>query len=75
MTLTLTRSGAFTPAKHLGEKLRGADSDPQTDEMRRVLVAVFADVGGIVEQDDNHTLSVTNTTFVALCRRHDLDAT
>ncbi|MDS0475680.1 type II toxin-antitoxin system VapC family toxin [Natrinema sp. 1APR25-10V2] len=73
VTLTLKRSGSFAPAQHLGEKLRGIESYPQTYEMLRVSAAVFADAVDIFDQYDDHALSFTDATSVALCRRHDLD--
>ncbi len=72
--LTLMRSNNFSPAKHLGEKLRGAGSYPQVYEMLWVSAAVFADAIEIFEQYDGQALSVTDATTVALCHRHNLDA-
>lgn len=74
VTLTLSRSGSFTPAKRLGEKLRGAGTYPKAYELLPVSAAVFADAVDIFEQYDDHALSFTDATTVALCRRHDLDA-
>lgn len=73
VTLTLMRGGSFPPAKHLGEKLRGAAAYPQVYELLRVSAAVFADAVEIFEQYDDQALSFTDATTVALCRRHDLD--
>jgi uncharacterized protein len=74
VTLTLMRGGSFVPAKHLGEKLRGAEGYPRVYELCRVSTAVFDDAVEIFEQYDDQALSFTDATTVALCRRHDLDA-
>ncbi len=74
VTLTLMRSDAFSPAKRLGEKLRGGASYPQVYELLRVSAAVFADAIEVFEQYDDQALSFTDATTVALCHRHDLDA-
>ena len=73
VTLTLMRSGSFTPAKELGSKLRGVDPYPSTYEILRVSAAVFADAVDVFEQYDDQELSFTDATTVALCRRHDID--
>jgi predicted nucleic acid-binding protein len=70
----LTRGGSFPAAKRLGQRLRGADSFPQTYEMLRVTAAVFADAVDILERYDDQQLSFTDATSIALCRRHDVDA-
>ncbi|MFP8953877.1 type II toxin-antitoxin system VapC family toxin [Natrialbaceae archaeon A-arb3/5] len=74
VTLTLKRSGTFTPAKQLGEKLRGVEPYPSIYEMSRVSAAAFADAVDIFEQYDDQALSFTDATTVALCRRHDIDS-
>lgn len=73
VTLTLTRSGSFTPAKHLGDKLRGVEPYPGVYELLHVSTAVFTDAVEIFEQYDDQALSFTDATTVALSRRHDLD--
>lgn len=72
-TLTLTR-GSFEPAKRLGERLRGAESFPQTYEMLSVSAAVFADAVDVFETYDDQHLSFTDATTIALCDRHAIDA-
>ncbi|MUV59427.1 type II toxin-antitoxin system VapC family toxin [Halobacterium sp. CBA1126] len=73
VTLTLARSGSFGPAKRLGERLRGVDPYPEAYELRRVSSAVFDDAVEAFERDDDHGLSFTDATTVALCERHDID--
>lgn len=73
MTLTLTRGG-FEPAKRLGERLRGANSFPQTYEMLSVSAAAFADAVDVFEAYDDQRLSFTDATTIALCDRHAIDA-
>ena len=74
VTLTLTRGGSFTPARRLGEKIRGVDPYPSAYELLRVSEAVFNDAVDVFERYDDQTLSFTDATTVALCRRHDIDA-
>jgi len=73
VTLTLTR-GSFEPAKRLGQRLRGVDPYPAVYEMLSVSSAVFVDAVETFERYDDQTLSFTDTTTVALCERHSLDA-
>jgi predicted nucleic acid-binding protein len=72
VTLTLTRGG-FEPARQLGERLRGIDPYPNAYELLRVSGAVFADAVEVFERYDDQSLSFTDATTVALCRRHDID--
>jgi predicted nucleic acid-binding protein len=72
VTLTPARSD-FTPAKRLGERLRGVDPYPPVYEMFTVSDAVFEDAVEISERYDDQTLSFTDATTVALCDRHTLD--
>ena len=74
VTLTLKRGQSFTPAKELGDKLRGADPYPQAYEMLRVSAAVFADAVDIFEQYDDQALSFTDATSIALYQRHGVDS-
>lgn len=74
VTLTLKRGGSFTPARQLGEKIRGADPYPKAFELLRVSAAVFDDAVTVFERYDDQALSFTDATTVALCRRHDIDA-
>ncbi|MFW5917262.1 MAG: type II toxin-antitoxin system VapC family toxin [Halorubrum sp.] len=74
VTLTLKRGGAFTPARQLGEKIRGCDPYPETYELLRVSGAIFDDAVSLFEKYDDQALSFTDATTAALCRRHDIDA-
>ncbi|WP_096389016.1 type II toxin-antitoxin system VapC family toxin [Halopenitus persicus] len=74
VTLTLKRGGSFTPAKHLGAKLRGAESYPDVYDVLHVSRAVFEDAVDVFERYDDRALSFTDATTIALCRRHDIDA-
>jgi len=72
VTLTRRRSRSVAPAKQIGDKLRGVEPYPKAYEMIRVSTAVFADAVSIFEQYDDQTLSFTDVTSVALCRRHNI---
>ena len=74
MTLTLTRGGAFVPAKRLGEKLRGVESYPDVYDLCSVSTAVFDDAVEVFERYDDQALSFTDATTVAFCRRRGIDA-
>jgi predicted nucleic acid-binding protein len=73
VTLTLTRSGSFSAAKRIGERLRGVGPYPKTYELLRVSSVVFSDAVDVFEQYDDQGLSFTDATTVALCERHGLD--
>ena len=73
VALTLTRADSFSPAKRIGERLRGAGSYPEVYEMLRVSAAVFTDAVDVFERYTDQRSSFTDATSVALCRRHEID--
>jgi predicted nucleic acid-binding protein len=73
VTLTLARGGSFGPAKRIGERLRGDGTYPAVYEFLRVSSTVFDDAVDVFEQYDDHELSFTDATTVALCERHGID--
>ena len=73
ITLTRVRTNSHAAAERLGERLRGVDSYPQLYEMLRVSAAAFADAVDTFEKYDDQSLSFTDATTVALCRRHGID--
>jgi predicted nucleic acid-binding protein len=74
VTLTLARAGSFGPAKRMGERLRGAGTYPRVYELLRVSSAVFDAAVETFERYDEHGLSFTDATTVALCERRGIDA-
>ncbi|MFC6952760.1 type II toxin-antitoxin system VapC family toxin [Halorubellus litoreus] len=74
VTLTLARGGSFGPAKRLGERIRGADTYPRVYELLRVSGTVFNAAIETFERYDDHGLSFTDATTVALCERRGIDA-
>lgn len=73
ITLTRRRSGSFTAARTLGNRVRGIDSFPSVYELLHVSPAVFADAIEIFERYDDQSLSFTDATTIALLERHDVD--
>lgn len=73
VTLALRRCQSFSAADSLEKRLRGVDPFPSVYEMLRVSAAVFADAVDAFEQFNDQSLSFTDATTVALCRRHDVD--
>lgn len=73
ITLTLERGGSHEAATRLGKRLRGIDPYPHAFEMLRVSAAAFSDAVDVFERYDDQSLSFTDATTVALCRRHDVD--
>jgi len=73
ITLARTRTGSFTSAKRLSDRLRGHDEYPRVFEMLHVSTAVFADAVTVFERYDDQQLSFTDATTVALTERHGID--
>lgn len=73
VTLTLKRGASFEAAKHLGQKIRGAGPYPRVYELLRVTAAVFNNAVDVFEQYNDHGLSFTDATTVALVKRHNID--
>jgi len=72
ITLTRTRTGSYAAAKRLSDRLRGQEG-PQVYELLQVSTAVFTDAIAVFERYDDHGLSFTDATNVALIERHGLD--
>ncbi|WP_336024899.1 type II toxin-antitoxin system VapC family toxin [Halobellus salinisoli] len=73
ITLARRRTGSFSSAKRLSDRLRGRDVYPRVFEMQYVTAAVFADAVNVFEQYDDQQLSFTDATIVALVERYDID--
>ena len=73
ITLARTRTGSFTSAKRLSDRLRGHKAYRRVFEMLHVSTAVFADEVTIFERYDDQQLRFTEATTVALAERHGID--
>lgn len=73
ITLTRNRTGSFSAAKQLSDRLRGHDQYPRVYETLHVSTAVFTDAIAVFERYDDQALSFTDATSVALINRHGID--
>jgi predicted nucleic acid-binding protein len=73
ITLTRKRTGSFTAAKRLSDRLRGQKRYPRVYELLHVSTAVFADAVTVFERYDDQSLSFTDATSVAVIERHGID--
>jgi len=73
ITLTRTRTDSHAAATELGDRLRGHGPYPGVYELLHVSMAVFADALDVFDRYDDHELSFTDATSVALVERYDLD--
>jgi predicted nucleic acid-binding protein len=69
ITLTRTRTGVFAPAHRLSKKLRGTAACQQV----YVSAAAFDNAVEIFKQYDDHTLSFTDATIVAVMQRRGIE--
>jgi predicted nucleic acid-binding protein len=75
VTLTAARTDSVQRAIDVGKRLRSSDGDwGDAIRLRFITNAVFDDAVEIFEQYDDHGLSFTDATTVALCERHGIDA-
>lgn len=73
ITLTRSRTGSFSAAQQLGDRLRGVDDYPRVYEFLHVSPAVFTDAIQVFEQYRDQELSFTDATTVAIIERHGID--
>ncbi len=73
LTLTRTRTNSHTAATRLSDRLRGQDPYPHVYDLLQVTTAVFTDALTVFDGYDDHPLSFTDATSVALIDRHGLD--
>lgn len=73
VTLTRARAGRFGPARDIGHRIRGVDDYPSALEMLRVNPELFEAAVDTFERYDDHSLSFTDATTVALVEHHDID--
>lgn len=74
ITLTRRRTGSFSDAKRLSNRLRGIEPFPAVYDLQYVSTAVFADAIDVFERYNDQLLSFTDATTAALIDRHDMDA-
>lgn len=74
VTLTRNRSGSFSAAHELANRIRGVDPFPRVYELLHVSAAVFADANEVFERYEDQDLSFTDATTIALLERQDIDA-
>jgi predicted nucleic acid-binding protein len=73
VTLTRKRTGSFTAAKLLSDRLRGREQFPRMYELLHVSAATFADAVAVFERYEDQSLSFTDASSVALMDRHGID--
>jgi len=73
ITLTRKRTGSFTAAKRLNDRLRGRGGYPRAFEMCHVSPTVFSNAVTVFERYDDQALSFTDATSVALLDQRDID--
>lgn len=74
VTLTRSRTGRSADAKTAGDRIRGVGEYPAAVEMLYVDEDVFEAAVATFERYDDHPISFTDATTVALVEAHDLDA-
>jgi predicted nucleic acid-binding protein len=75
VTLTAARTDSTQRAIDVGKRLRSSDGDwGDAIRLRFVTNAVFDDAVQLFEEYDDHELSFTDATTVALCDRYGIDA-
>lgn len=74
ITLTQSRTGRGDEARSVGERIRGRGSHPDAITMVFVDREVFETAIDIHERYDDHSLSFTDATTVALVQSYGIDA-
>jgi len=73
VTLTYQRTGSIDRAIAVGERLRSTDDGLDAVTMHHITESVFCEAIDAFERFDDHGLSFTDATTVALADRHDVD--
>lgn len=73
VTLVRSRTGAFDEAKAVGDRILGRGAYPEAVEMLFVDRDVFEAALDLFERYDDHSLSFTDATTIALVERRDID--
>jgi len=72
VTLTYRRTGRVSDAMEVGRRIRG-EGYPDAIELLYSSPQLFEKAVDVFEQYDDHGLSFTDATTVALCERHGID--
>ncbi|WP_331235257.1 type II toxin-antitoxin system VapC family toxin [Natronorarus salvus] len=73
VTLARTRTGRSDDAKAVGDGIRGADPYPDTIELLHLTEELFGRSILLFERYDDHALSFTDASTVALTEYHGID--
>lgn len=73
VTLTRTRTERFDDAKAVGDRIRGIGPYPDAITMLYVSEGLFQRTLETFERYNDHSLSFTDTSTVALAEHHDID--
>lgn len=74
VTLVRQRTGRFTDAKQAGDRICGVDPFPRAFDLLFVTESEFSRTREIFETYDDHSLSFTDASTIALVERYDIDA-
>lgn len=73
ITLTRRRTGSFTAAKTVGDRILGRDSFPEVFELLYVGRDGVAETLDVWERYHGHSLSFTDAATIALATQEDID--
>ncbi|WP_435158602.1 type II toxin-antitoxin system VapC family toxin [Haladaptatus sp. DFWS20] len=73
VTLTRMRTGSFTAAKTVSDRILGRESFPEIFEIIQMGHDDFKATVDTWIQYQDHDLSVTDASLVTLCERYDID--
>lgn len=74
VTLTLSRTGRVEAARKVGERIRGSGDYPDAVSLLFVSSDCFERAVAAFDRFDDHALSFTDATTVALVEERDIDA-
>lgn len=75
VTLTLARTNSHDAACSVGRRILGRNEFGVSPiEVQRVTAELFDRAVALFERYDDHSLSFTDTTTIALIRQHEIDA-
>lgn len=74
VTLTRTRTGSFSAAKTVSDRIRGTGRYPDVFDLLQVGRDAFERTMAVWTEYDEHDLSVTDADLIATCDRRDVDA-
>ena len=73
VTLTRMRTGSFDAARTISDRVLGNDPFPKVFELLYVGRDDFQETIELWDRYDDHELSFTDATLIALCNRRDID--